>query len=61
MSSIKSIILQLSSGLISETIIPIEYLDIPEINIAIINFNWGLRDSAIPGWIVLTRQINYSS
>jgi hypothetical protein len=61
MASIDSVLFQLTSGLISETAVPTDYLHIPEINIAIVKYNWTLRGSNIPGWTTLVRVINYSS
>lgn len=61
MSSLESYIFQLSSGLISETSIPTEYLQIPEIKVLLVKYNWALRASNMPGWTNLIRQINYSS
>ena len=61
MASIDSILYQLTSGLISETAVPSEYVYIPEINNAIVRYNWTLRASNIPGWTTLIRAINYSS
>ena len=52
---------QLTSGIISETAIPNEYLKIPEINSLIVQYNWAIRASNIYGWTTLVRQINYSS
>jgi hypothetical protein len=52
---------QLTSGFISETAIPTDYLKIIEINAAIVKYNWSIRASNIPGWTNLIRQINYSS
>jgi hypothetical protein len=61
MSSIESIMFQLTSGLVSETAIPTEYLNISEIKAALVKYNWSLRASNIPGWTNLFRMINYSS
>jgi hypothetical protein len=61
MSSYESIMFQLTSGLISETAIPTIYINNPEINTAIVRYNWVIRASNIPGWTTLIRQINYSS
>ncbi len=61
MASINSVLFQLTSGLISETAVPTDYLHIPEINNAIVRYNWTLRASNIPGWTTLVRVINYSS
>jgi hypothetical protein len=52
---------QLTSGLITETSLPNEYLYVPEINAAIQRYNWTLRASNIPGWTTLVKVINYSS
>ena len=61
MNSISSILFQLTSGLISETAIPNDYIYIPEIKNAIVQYNWTIRSSNIPGWITLVRMVNYSS
>lgn len=61
MNSISSILFQLTSGLISETSIPNDYIYIPEIKNAIVRYNWTIRSSNIPGWITLVRMVNYSS
>lgn len=61
MSSYESIVFQLTSGLVSETAVPTEYLKIPEINSLIVRYNWAIRASNISGWTTLVRQINYSS
>ncbi len=61
MSSMESIMFQLTSGLISETAIPTSYLQIPEIVDVLIKYNWSLRASNIPGWTNVVRIINYSS
>jgi hypothetical protein len=52
---------QLTSGLINETAIPTQYLQIPEINEIIIRYNWIIRGSVVPGWTTLVRHVNYSS
>lgn len=61
MSSFGSIMFQLTSGLVNETVIPAEYFNIPEINNAIIQYNWIIKNYYVPGWITLVRYINYSS
>ncbi len=61
MNSISSILYQLTSGLISETAIPTDYVYIPEINAAIVQYNWTMRGSNIPGWTTLVKVVNYSS
>jgi hypothetical protein len=61
MSSLDSVLFQLTSGLISETSIPTQLLSLPVINEALVKYNWSLRASNIPGWTVVVRQINYSS
>jgi hypothetical protein len=61
MSSVESIMFQLTSGFVSETAIPTEYIKIPEINTAIVKYNWSIRASNIRGWTNLFRLINYSS
>lgn len=61
MTTLESYMFQLTSGLVSETSIPTEYLAIPEIKAALVKYNWSLRASNIPGWTNLIRQINYSS
>jgi hypothetical protein len=61
MSSFESIMFQLTSGLVNETVIPVEYFNILEINNAIIQYNWIIKNYDIPGWITLVRYINYSS
>jgi hypothetical protein len=61
MSSIESIMFQLTSGLISETAIPTSYIQIPEVAAALVKYNWSLRASNIPGWTTAVRIINYSS
>jgi hypothetical protein len=61
MSSIESILIQLRSGLISETSFPSEYALIPEIAAALIRYNWRIGHSHTPGWTTFIRHINYSS
>ena len=61
MSSMESIMFQLTSGLVSETAIPTSLIQLPEIVAALIKYNWSLRESNIPGWITVFRLKNYSS
>jgi hypothetical protein len=61
MSSIEAIMFQLTSGLISETAIPTSYLKIPEINAALVKYNWLIRQSSNNGWTTIVKIINYSS
>jgi hypothetical protein len=61
MSTIDSIIIQLTSGILCETDILTEYLQLAEIKNIISRYNWIIRASTIPGWTTLIRQINYSS
>lgn len=61
MSSIDSIIFQLRNGFISETLIPNEYLYVPQIKELIIQYNWITRPSHIFGWTNLVRYRNYSN
>lgn len=61
MSSFESIMFQLTSGLVSETSIPTQYLQYNEILTAIQTYNWSITPSTIPGWTRLIRVINYSS
>ena len=52
---------QLTSGLVSETAIPTQYLQYTEILTAIQTYNWSIAPSTMPGWTRLLRVINYSS
>jgi len=61
MSSIESIIFQLSSRIITETMIPTEYLQYQEIINVINQYNWYIKYSNINGWTALIKNINYSS
>jgi hypothetical protein len=61
MSSLDSIIFQLTSGLITETSIPTYFLHIPIIHDSLIKYNWAIQTSNIPGWTIVVRQINYSN
>jgi hypothetical protein len=61
MSSYESIMYQLTSGLISETSIPNEYLQYSEVVEAIKKYNWSLRPSHVYGWTILIRVMNFSS
>ena len=61
MSTVGSIILQLTTGIVSETSIPTEYVLIPEIASAIIRYNWNIVPSYTSGWTTFVRRINYSS
>jgi len=61
MTSLQSIMLQLTSGFIYETDIPIEYLSIPEVLIAIKTNNWITKQSQTNGWITLIKIINFSN
>lgn len=61
MSTIGSIILQLTTGIVNETSIPTEYVLIPEIASAIIRYHWRIGPSYTPGWTTFIRHINYSS
>jgi hypothetical protein len=61
MTSHASILYQLTSGLMTETAIPTEYLYVPEISAAIQKYNWSMAPSTIIGWTTLIRVIHYSS
>ncbi len=61
MSSVNSILFQLRNGFISETIIPNNYMYIPEVKEAILQYNWIPSPSYVVGWTNLKRYINYSS
>jgi hypothetical protein len=61
MSSMESLMFQLTSGLISETAIPTSYLHIPEINAALVKYNWSIRQTNINGWTTVIKIVNYSS
>jgi len=61
MSSYESVMFQLTSGLITETSIPNEYLKYSEVVEAIRKYNWSLRPSHISGWTILIRVMNFSS
>lgn len=61
MSSFESLMFQLTSGLVNETAIPTQYLQIPEINDILVRYKWSILVSNISGWTTLVRQINYSS
>ena len=61
MNSIESIMFQLTSGLISETAIPNEYIVYPEVLAAIQRYNWSVAASNVQGWTRLIRIVNYSS
>ena len=61
MSSIESVLIQLTSGIMSETSFPTEYAFIPEIAAAIIRYNWQISHSYMPGWTTFIRHVNYSS
>ena len=58
---INSILLQLKSGLISETSIPSEYLLISEVVDALYRYNWYIGAQSMSGWTTLIRNISYSS
>ena len=61
MSSVESVLIQLTNRLISETSVPTDYLLNPLIVEAITKYNWTLGHSHMPGWTHLIRVINYSS
>lgn len=61
MSSIESVMFQLTSGLISETSVPNQFIMYPEVLAAIQKYNWTVTGSTIQGWTRLIRIINYSS
>jgi hypothetical protein len=61
MSSIESILFQLTSGIMTETSMPTEYALIPEIAAMLIRYNWHIAPSYNPGWTTFVRRINYSS
>lgn len=52
---------QLTSGLISETAIPNQYLLYPEVLAAIQKYKWSVAASNLEGWTTLVRIVNYSS
>lgn len=52
---------QLTSGLITETSIPTQYLQYPEILNVIQRYNWSVAVSTVQGWTNLVRIVNYSS
>lgn len=60
MSSIESVMFQLTSGLVNETSIPTNYLYNSEIIAAIQTYKWSLGVSE-NGWTKLIKYINYSS
>jgi hypothetical protein len=61
MNSIESIIFQLTSGLVSETSIPNQYVLHPKIVNAIQKHNWLITTSNNMGWTHLIRIVTYSS
>jgi hypothetical protein len=61
MFSISSVLIQLTSGIMTETSFPTEYALIPEIAAALVRYNWRIAPSYTPGWTTFVRYINYSS
>jgi hypothetical protein len=61
MSSIESVIFQLSYSYISETSILTSYLYYPEVILAIQKYNWSVGRLDNQGWVILFKNINYSS
>ncbi len=60
MSSYESVLVQLTSGFLSQTSIQTEYLKIPEIVWAINQYKWHITASSI-GWTDLVKIVNYFS
>jgi hypothetical protein len=60
MSSYESIMFQLTSGFISETSVPTDYLKYPEIIRAIQTHKWQVG-STMQGWTQLVKIVNYSN
>lgn len=58
---INSLLLQLRSGLISETSVPSEYLLISEVVDAIYQYNWYIGPQSMSGWTTLIKSVSYSS
>jgi hypothetical protein len=61
MSSIGSVLSQLTSGFLTETAIPEEFLYNQDIINAIQKYNWAIMASNTVGWISLKRIRNYYS
>ena len=60
MSSYETVLVQLTSGFLSQTSIPTEYLKIPEIVWAINQYKWHITASNI-SWTDLVKIVNYYS
>ena len=60
MPSWESVLVQLTSGFLSHTSIPTEYLQIPEIMAAITQYKWHITASSI-SWTDVVKRVNYSS
>lgn len=60
MSSYESVLVQLTSGFLSQTSIPTEYLKIPEIIWAITQYKWHITATNY-GWTDVVKIINYSN
>ena len=61
MSSIESVIFQLSCGYISETSIPTSYLYYSEVILAIQKYKWSIGQSNTNGWTPIYKIMNYSN
>lgn len=59
MSSVENVLRQLQCRFIIETMMPYQYLNIPEVYKAVIQNNWCLHTSDVKGWIMLLRVKNY--
>lgn len=60
MNSIESVMFQLSCGYICETAIPTQYLENPEVILAIQKYKWSVGQSQTTGWTSIFKIINYS-
>lgn len=60
MSSLEAVMLQLTSSYISETSIPSQYLDYPQIISVIQKYNWSIGQSNTNGWTSIYKIIKYS-
>jgi hypothetical protein len=60
MSSYESVLVHLTSGFLSQTSIPTEYLKIPEIMAAINQYKWHITASNYD-WTDVVKIVNYSS
>lgn len=60
MSSLETVMLQLTCSYISETSIPSQYLDYPQVISAIQKHNWYIGQSNTNGWTSIYKIIIYS-